>query len=123
MIQLVIVQCFEFAAKSGVNGGIISSIFASSSLFSIVIFYFKYGQKVTKMDFLGTFFILLSVVLIALGGAGGSSDDSIELTEEQSRDQKIQLSLALIFALLSGFILSMNTVTIQYAIESGFNLD
>ena len=75
------------------------------------------------MDFLGTFFILLSVVLIALGGAGGSSDDSVELTEEQSKDQKIQLSLALIFALLSGFILSMNTVTIQYAIESGFNLD
>jgi len=43
MIQLVIVQCFEFAARSGVNGGIISAIFSSSSLFSIVIFYFKYG--------------------------------------------------------------------------------
>jgi hypothetical protein len=42
-IQFVIIQCFEFAAKSGVNGGIISTIFSSSSLFSIVIFYFKYG--------------------------------------------------------------------------------
>ena len=75
------------------------------------------------MDFLGTFFILLSVVLIALGGAGGSSDDSVEITQEQQKEQNLFLALALIFALLSGFILSMNTVTIQYAIESGFNLD
>lgn len=75
------------------------------------------------MDFIGTFFILLSVVLIALGGAGGSSDDSVEITEEQQKEQNLFLALALIFALLSGFILSMNTVTIQYAIESGFNLD
>ena len=80
MIQIVIIQCFEFAARSGVNGGIISTIFSSSSLFSIIIFYFKYGQKVTKMDYLGTFFILLCVVLIALGGAGGLSDDSDDVT-------------------------------------------
>jgi drug/metabolite transporter (DMT)-like permease len=73
LIQVIIVQCFEFAAKSGVNGGIIATIFSSSSIFSIIIFYFKYGQTVTKIDGLGTLFIIGSVVLIAFGGAAGAS--------------------------------------------------
>ena len=75
------------------------------------------------MDYLGTFFILLSVVLIAFGGAGGSSDESLEVTDEVRKEQNLFLALALLFAIISGFVLSMNTVTIQYAIESGFNLD
>jgi hypothetical protein len=36
-------QTFYFAGLSGVNGGIIASIFATASIFSIIIFYFKYG--------------------------------------------------------------------------------
>ena len=33
------------------------------------------------------------------------------------------MALALVFAILSGFVLSMNTVTIQYTIHTGFELD
>ena len=75
------------------------------------------------MDYLGTFFILLCVVLIALGGAGGLSGDSDEISEEQRKENNLFLALALAFAILSGFVLSMNTVTIQYTIHTGFELD
>ena len=82
MIQLIVIRCFAFAAKSGVNGGIISTIFSSSSVFTILIFYFKYGQQITKFDILGTFCIILCVVLIALGGSSGFEKD-LEVSDEE----------------------------------------
>jgi hypothetical protein len=73
------------------------------------------------MDYLGTFFILLCVVLIALGGASGG--DTVDFTEEERKENNLYLALALIFAIISGFVLSLNTVTIQYTIHTGFDLD
>lgn len=75
------------------------------------------------MDYLGTLFILFCVVLIALGGAGGVSGDSDDVTEEQRKENNFYLILALAFAILSGLVLSFNTVTIQYTIHTGFELD
>lgn len=43
MIQLTIALCFYFAGLSGINGGIISAIFACGVIFVGVIFYFKHG--------------------------------------------------------------------------------
>ena len=40
LIQATSAVCFYFTAKSGINGGIISSIFASGVVFVAVIFYF-----------------------------------------------------------------------------------
>jgi drug/metabolite transporter (DMT)-like permease len=103
--------CFLFASKSGVNGGIISTIFSSSCIFTIVIFYFKYGHKISFVDFIGTCFILLCVVMIALGGTGGSESESIK-TDDQIAEEKFNLALSLTFAIISGLCLSMNTVSI-----------
>jgi drug/metabolite transporter (DMT)-like permease len=103
--------CFFFAFKSGVNAGIISTIFSSSCIFTIVIFYFKYGHQISLIDFIGTCFILLCVVMIALGGTGGSDSEEVK-TEDQIAEEKVNLVMALIFAIISGFCLSMNTVGI-----------
>ena len=59
-------------------------------------------------------------MLIALGGAGG---ESVDFTDEERKENNKFLALALIFALLSGLVLSINTVTIQYTIHTGFELD
>lgn len=67
--ELVIVQTFALIAKSGVNPGVISIIYSSSSIvFTSVIFYFKHGQKLTKWDLLGTLFIIASIIMIGLSG-------------------------------------------------------
>lgn len=120
LIQVVSNLCFMFAAKSGVNGGIISTIFSSSSIFSIVIFYFKYGQKVTKIDYLGTLLIISSVVLIAFGGA---TDTSVEVAEEERKEMNFYLAISLLFAVGTGFVLSLNTASVQYTIMASFELD
>ena len=120
LIQVISNICFMFAAQSGVNGGIISTIFSSSSIFSIIIFYFKYGQKVTKMDALGTFFIISSVVLIAFGGATG---DSLEIPEDERKEKNFYLAMSLLFSVATGFVLSLNSASIQYTIMASFELD
>jgi len=122
MIQYAILSCFTFAAKSGVNGGIISAIFSSSCIFTIIIFYFKYGHKISMVDAFGTVFILLCVLLIAFGGTGGQSDE-VQKTEEQLKTERLNLILALALAIISGLTLSLNTVSIQYTIYTGFDLD
>jgi hypothetical protein len=72
------------------------------------------------MDYLGTFFILSSVVLIALGGATG---ESIDIPEDERSEKNFYLVIALIFAILSGFVLSLNTASVQYTIMASFELD
>jgi len=71
IITILIIFTFAFAFPSGVNAGIISSIFASSCIFTIIIFFFKYDQKVTKFDAIGAFMIVLCVALVGVGGAMG----------------------------------------------------
>ena len=70
-ITILIIYTFAFAFPSGVNAGIISSIFASSCIFTIIIFYFNYGSTVTPLGTLGAFMIVLCVALVGVGGAFG----------------------------------------------------
>ena len=43
LIHFTHTATFLFASKSNISGGIISTIFSSSCVFTFVIFYFKYG--------------------------------------------------------------------------------
>ena len=70
-IQICLIQTFYFGSRSGVNNGIISVIFSTGVLFTAIIFYFLYGQKLTLWDLAGCIFIVVCVALIAVGGAGG----------------------------------------------------
>ena len=63
-MQGVITLAFYYAGLSGVNSGIIASIFSTSILFSSLIFYFIYGQKLTKNDALGCILVAVSVFII-----------------------------------------------------------
>jgi drug/metabolite transporter (DMT)-like permease len=56
-------------ARSGVNPGVMSIIFSSSIIFTPVLFYCKYGQKLRLVDFIGAFLVLFCVGMIGIGGA------------------------------------------------------
>lgn len=88
-ITILIIFTFAFANPSGVNAGIISSIFSSSCIFTIIIFFFIYDQKVTKFDALGAFMIVLCVVLVGLGGAMGSRDS--EQAENKTDEELLEI--------------------------------
>ena len=84
----MIIHTFYFAAGSGVNAGIIASTFASSCIFTIIIFYCKYGQKVTAFDGVGVFLIVLCVVLVGVGGALGKADPEEKTTDKNEEGEE-----------------------------------
>lgn len=124
-----------FAEKSGINPGIISSIFSSTCVFTIILFYFLYGQKLSVFDFIGIFFIIGSVVFISMGGGESSDEESTrrllagagprdpnapKLSKEEAN---MFLYFGIIAALLAGFVLSVNSVSLLYCGHVGCRID
>lgn len=62
-----ILGCFYFASLSGVNPGVISTIFTTSLIFTAVVFHFGFNQKLTLRDYLGGALIIGSLLMIAFG--------------------------------------------------------
>jgi len=107
---------FGYAAKSAVNSGIISSIFCVSVIFSSIAFYFLYKQKLTLYDMFGALMIITCVVLIGMG------ETPIETHKPEEGSLKVDhsrnLVLALIWALLTAIVLTMNSLNINYIIKT-----
>ena len=77
-------------------------------------------------DIIGTFFILLCIFLISYGSilkAEEKGDTSSEVKNIVKDDENFNLIMAIAMAILTGMILTLNTVTIQWAINLGVNID
>lgn len=138
LINVALIYSFMFAGKSGINPGIVSSIFSSTCVFTIIMFYFWKHQKLTLNDWAGTFFIILCVVFISIGG-GEAPKDEVEKAAESTRrmlaggsnvkkaetkeEADMYLYLSVVAALVAGFILSVNTVSLQYCVNVGCRID
>ena len=99
---------FLFAGLSGVNSGIIATIFSTCVVFTAVIFKLKYGQILSKMDWVGCITIIVCVVLIGIGGAQGGEGQKIDTTD---------LLMAVLCAVITGFVFSLNTLNVNYVIR------
>lgn len=113
-IQILIVITFYFAAEGGVNAGIVSSIFSTSVIFSSIIFYCKYGQKLSKFDFVGIFLVIACVALISSSGATAEESQN----DGQKNDFKIY---AILMAILVGLTFSLNSVDLHHGMKVGFS--
>ena len=121
-IQVIIILTFGFAAKSGVNSGIIASIFSSCVVFTPIIFYFKHGQMISKSDILGGLFIIICVVLIGAGPAIFSSKETVtglktNAENDKSENELLFLTYSILCAMATGLILSLNTLNVEYCIN------
>ena len=100
---------FYFAGLSGVNSGIIATIFSTCVVFTALIFRVRYGQILSLMDWLGCLIIMGCVVLIGLG-ASQDNDDGSKIDTKN-------LLFAVVSALAAGLIFSINTVNVNYVIR------
>ena len=106
--QFVITYCFFYTFKSNVNSGIIASIFSSSVVFTAVMFYCFFGQKLSKFDILGCSMIIGCVCMIALGENKSSETNDL--------DHKY-LTISLLLALVTGFMFSVNAFDLFHCIN------
>ena len=114
---------FKYAALSGLNFGIVSSLFTSAVVFSAIIFYVLYREKIHLKDWLAMFLIIAGVVLISLGKPDESSKQPTKQTlDNQTSSPLNYMTLSLLFALLSGFLLALNSLVMKHYIRN-YNFD
>lgn len=108
----------EFAFKAGVNQGIIASLFSTSIVFSSILFYFLYEEKLSIRHLIGLALMLTAVVLISIGKPSSSSlTEGSSVSTELEAEQAYYLVLAIIFALICGLILTINAVIMRHYVK------
>lgn len=115
------------------NGGVVSSIFCSSLLFTMALFWYWYGQTVSRNDLAGTFLIITCILLIAFGGLQtGDAAPSVEedvvakvsdTMKKEQEEKNLNVAITIVLALVTGMAFTYNTVTIEYCIRNGFDLN
>lgn len=110
---------FHFGGLAQINSGILASIFVTGVVFTIIIFYFKYDQKISRIDTLGTVLVIVCVLLIAFGGAIAlqSQDKEANITGREA-----DVILAVVFALISGFFYALRPLSMKYSMDVGFDV-
>ena len=105
---LIILSCiscltltYYYAAKSGINQGIITSIFSSSLIFTSIWFFIFHGQKLTKWDLVGVTMVIACILCISIAKSSSSSASS---------DTSIYKLYAVILALAEGVLFSIRTI-------------
>lgn len=83
-------------ASPSLNTGVFTSLFCSSILYSSILLYFIYGQKLKKREIFGMMLIVICIILIAL------SNEKVDKSHEAPVIIHKYLVLATVMALLTG---------------------
>ena len=113
----VMIQSFAFVARSGVNAGVMSMIFSSCMIFTPIIFYFKYGEKLGCSDLIGGLLVVACVVIIGIGGLDAEPTGGIE--HQTKEETEFYLILGTIGCLLVGLCFSIRSWTLSWISKSG----
>lgn len=62
-------MAFKYAALGGLNQGILPTLTSLAGVYSAIIFYFKFAEKISFPQFIGMFLMIISVVFLGLEGA------------------------------------------------------
>ena len=109
---LLTTLAFYFGSKSGINSGIISTLFVTSVPFTAILFQCLYGQKMGPIEWIGCLFVISSVALIGLGGAPKVSGQA---TDE---DAEMYKYIAIMFGLIVGGFQTFNAQNVNWIIKS-----
>ena len=103
--------------------GVIASLFTTGVLFTAILFYFVYGERLAVKDLGGIVMILVSVNLISMSESGGNSNEIADDVDEiQVGDQSKYLYLSVMFAIFCGLTFSLNSWVVKhYPIKYGFD--
>lgn len=114
---------FMYSKKCGIHTGVVTSLFCSSLIFTIVYFYFRYHHKLQISDWIGILFVIVCVILISISegedhGEGDVVDDKLPLVEEADEGFDWNKLITVIFALGTGLVFSSNSIEMHYSAKT-----
>ena len=76
---IIMTYAWNFALQAGLNQGVITTLMNFLSIFDCVIFYFAFGEKISKLHLVGVAFMFAGVACI---GAAAATQDSADIDED-----------------------------------------
>ena len=83
-----IALAFKYAAKGGLNQGILPTLTSLSGVYSAFIFYFSFNELVSPAQIFGMILMLVCVVFLGLEGAEASKHIRIDQTGANILEQR-----------------------------------
>ena len=112
---------FSNLCSKTANSGIISSIFTTNVVFSTIIFYFVFGEKLSGMQIVGIMMVIASVFMVSYQddaskpiNEGGPVTNST--TNEENANPSKYLFLSILCAVSVGLCLGFCALIIRVAV-------
>ena len=64
---MIVAYSFSFAMKAGINTGVLPCIFAMTTFYISVIFYFKLNERISPVKLVGIVLMIPCMTFISLG--------------------------------------------------------
>lgn len=101
------------ASWAGMNQGVVASIFSTSIIFSSLLFFIFYNEKLIFRDLIGMLLMTVSVVFIGTGGGNVNPDEQNEHIHDPEK-QDSQSFYAIMYAVLVGFSMAANSLAMRF---------
>ena len=101
---LVMSVGWKFAKASEMNQGVISTLLSLASLFNIISFYFKFGEKISCLHLIGVAFMLACIICISVEATSSDSDSEFD-SEDNMGVSKVVAGILAVLCGLTGAIL------------------
>lgn len=98
-----IALAFKYAAKGGLNQGILPTLTSLSGVYSAIIFYFSFNELVSPAQIFGMILMLVCVVFLGLEGAEASKHIRIDQTGANILEQRQHQEQSLWYAIYAIF--------------------
>lgn len=86
---ILVAYCFKYAKMAGINQGCMPCIFTAQIFYVSLLFYCKFGEKISKVKLLGTVLMVPCIIFISLGGRSSHDSASSAKDEDVSEGETI----------------------------------
>jgi len=107
-------QGWKFAKAAGLNQGVISTLLSLASLFNIIIFYLKFGEKISPLHFIGIFLMIACIICISVAATtDGEEDEDFDPDDTFGLSSTVSGILAILCGLMSALLMSTKHLFIR----------
>jgi hypothetical protein len=115
MIQRYLVASgYYYGSEANINNGVLTCVYSMKSIFSSIIFFVMFGQRLLKLELFGILIWVISTVLITLSNVDMESNNFMD-------SKNIYSYLALLFLFGSVLLVVSRKVLIKYFFAFGDN--
>ena len=119
-IYVMLGLTFMWADKANMHTGVITSLFCTSLIFTIIYFRIFHAQHLQCTDYIGILLVVICVVLISIseGGHGPKPTEVNTLEDIEEEESNMEKILAVVFAVGTGVIFSTNSIEMHYSAKT-----